>query len=74
MSAEAEFIDSPLFGLIQVPDEYDAERLRIMVESSPLAVFQALNKALNARGMRLHIAMLPVDMLPVEVLPVEVST
>ena len=61
MSAEAEFIDSPLFGLSQVPGEYETERLRRTVESSPLAVFKALNKALNARGMRLHIAMLPVE-------------
>lgn len=48
-------IDSPLFGLCQALSEYDAERLRRITQDSPLAVFQALNRALNARGMRIHV-------------------
>ena len=55
--------DSSMFGPSKEPDRYTRERLRRTVESSPLAVFQALNKALNERGMSLHIATLPTEAL-----------
>lgn len=48
-------MDSPIFGPTREPYEHESAELQKLAECVPVAMFQALNRALNARGFCLAI-------------------
>jgi hypothetical protein len=56
-----DFIDSPIFGKSRIPTEAEKKELSRIVINLPVAVFQALNIALNARKLCLLIQALPEE-------------
>ncbi len=51
----SDYIDSPLLGRSRLPTDQERSALAESVADMPVAVFQELNKALNARGFAIHI-------------------
>lgn len=51
----AEWINSPLFGRVQLATEEERDAIACLVMERPVDVFGILNKALNQRGMCLSI-------------------
>lgn len=49
------YIESPMLGRSRVPDDAERAAVAETVADMPVAVFQELNKAFNARGLMLHI-------------------
>lgn len=54
----AEHINSPVFGVTKIATDAERALVAMCVAATPVAVFQELNKALNARGVCLSIAAL----------------
>lgn len=48
-------IDNPIFGKTTPLEEDEKTELKIMIENSPISVFQELNKKLNQNGFCLAI-------------------
>ena len=49
------YIDSPLLGRSKLPSESERKVLEEAVNSMPVAVFQALNRKMNAMGLAITI-------------------
>lgn len=50
-----EAFDSPMLGATREPFEHEAAEIQKLVRDVPVAVFQALNRAFNERGLMLSI-------------------
>ena len=50
------YIESPIFGKSEVPDDNERAHIKELVDKFPVAMFQEINKKLNAKGLCLSIA------------------
>ncbi len=51
-----EFIDSPVFGESKILTDAGENVLKLLMSTSPVAVFQALNRALNEKDLCISVS------------------
>jgi hypothetical protein len=53
---------SKIFGTIRDPEPDEKSKIEMLVETCPIAVFQVLNKRLNARGFCIYVTVIDEDL------------